>query len=76
MFNGLVKDSVALYAGVKMLKKSKKRVPESSGIFTNKFKADASQQIMDSLDKTQAKLEAFIAKKEMEIQARKTKVTK
>lgn len=66
MFNGLVKDSVALYAGTKMIKKSKKKqTVEPTGIFTDAFKA-----------KAQARLEAYIAKKELEIQLRKTQVTK
>jgi len=65
MLHGLVKDSALVYAGTKLTKKTKKQTSENPGIFTDAFKKKVREQI-----------EAFIANKEIEIQERKTKVTK
>lgn len=69
MFNGLVKDSVALYAGVKMIKKSKKRTVESEGFFTEEFKAALVATLKE-------KAEAYAVRKTFEAEGRKIKVTK
>ena len=76
MFKGIVKDSALLYAGTKLVKKATKHSNEHEALFTDEFKKKSFDAIMASIDKTQAKLEAYTAKKEMEIQGRKIKVTK
>ena len=47
MFHGLVKDSAALYIGVKMMKKARRKNKKDVEFFTPEFKA----QIKEAFDK-------------------------
>jgi len=47
MFHGIVKDSAALYIGVKMVKKARSRSKDTVEFFTPEFKA----QIKEAFDK-------------------------
>jgi hypothetical protein len=76
MFHGIVKDSAALYAGTKLVKKAKKTTKGQPAMFTDAFKKKAFEATLAKLEETNSKLEAYIAKKELEIQIRKTQVTK
>lgn len=72
MFNGLVKDSVLVYAGAKMVKRSKKNAIENSGFFSDSFKARVQLRLAELEVKALEKQRKLEAKAE----ARKTKVKK
>lgn len=72
MFKGLVKDSVLVYAGAKMVKRSKKNAVVTSGFFSDSFKARVILRVAELELKALEKTRELEAKAE----ARKTKVTK
>ena len=74
MFGGLVKDSAILYAGTKLVKKSKKKDVEIDGILTDEAKARISLRIANFF--AELELKALEKTRELEDKAEARKIRK